>query len=181
MPYASMLKGFGHVSVSPITENLWSRFFRSDSNVETWADALLMLRWNRENYCWKYLSDSHSYWTFAQFGSWLLPVSYVSVGLKKHLPVSKSPWHSRILLSSSLISRGLNIFHSGWYQTMISGLTDTSLITLRKIYSSAMCLKGKISPSIFYSTMMYQILHIRTGRSINHCNFDGHTCTTWAK
>ena len=79
MPYASMLDGFSHVSVSQITENLWSRFSMWDSNEERLAGTLLMLRWNRESDCWKYLSDSHSYWKFALFGSCMLPVSYVSV------------------------------------------------------------------------------------------------------
>ena len=50
MPYASMLDGFSHVSVSPITENLWSRFSMSDSNDERLAGTLLMLRWSREKW-----------------------------------------------------------------------------------------------------------------------------------
>ena len=35
--------------------------------------------------------------------------------------------------------------------------------------------------TFFYSTMMYQILHIHTGLSIIHCSFDGYTCSNMSK
>ena len=65
MPYTSMLDGFRHVSASLISENLWSRFSKSDNNEEILTGNTFPTRI-----------------VIAQFGSCMFPVSYVSVGEK---------------------------------------------------------------------------------------------------